>query len=162
MERESRGRETFTAPALLRDDAEKDQVFGDERKAFVCVSGGDFVLSEKAANCSLLSSSQPNTGGSEAALRLEDEKGGGGRVDRTQPEHSSAGQGVSQLFSWEKSFPPHAGKAALQGNQQQIHPWVKRQLLGARAKQGKRVWRKGEGGVPLQAELKVVSYRDGF
>lgn len=42
------------------------------------MSGGDRVLSEKAANCSLLAGRQPNAGGSEAALRLEDGKSGGG------------------------------------------------------------------------------------
>lgn len=36
------------------------------------------MLSEKATNCSLLAGRQPNTGGSEATLRLEDGKSGGG------------------------------------------------------------------------------------
>lgn len=118
----------------------------------MCVSGGDLVVSEKAANRSLLSGSQPDAGGSEAALRWEDGKSVERRVDRTQPECSSVEQGVSWLFCWE----PHDGEAALgRGDQQQIHPWVKRQLLGAQARQGKRMQQKG-GGVPLQAGLNVL------
>lgn len=132
-ERESRDQGTSTAPALLHDDAEKDQVFGGEKKAFV--SGGDLVLSEKAANCSLLSSSQPDAGGSEVALRLEDAESGGRRVGRTWPGCSSAGRDSPNFSPGSHTL----GKQLWVGVQQQIHPWVKRRLLGAPARQGKRV-----------------------